>query len=172
MGLSLQLVQAQVPSTALNTIVYIVTFVVGIFPDDGIRWIMSFARRYLPGGHEREEEHYELQLLRGLNRWHAIRLNVEGIDNVHNMANADIYGLIQRTRFSVQQIFDWVDQAVLLIHLRDEKEFEEVQAIGVRGLSDFQVVYRNSSIREALEKILGSNNAVLAAQEQLCHRRF
>ena len=66
----------------------------------------------------------------GLNGWHAIRLSVEGVENVHNLANADIQDLIRNTRFSVQQIFDWVDQAVLLIHLASAEEFSKLQALG------------------------------------------
>ncbi|MEJ2480470.1 MAG: hypothetical protein P8Y78_09895, partial [Acidihalobacter sp.] len=65
-------------------------------------------------------------------------MNVEGIDNVHNLANSDVTDLVRRTKFSVQQLFDWIDQAVLLIHLSSYEEFKAVQALGIRGLSDFQ----------------------------------
>jgi len=132
---------------------YIVAFVVGIFPENGLNWLLSFVRRHFKGIGEIDQS-YQLQKLAGLNRWHAIRLNVEGIDNVYNLANADIYDLVRKTRFTVQQIFDWVNQSILLIHLRSDEEFKAVQQLGVRGFNDFQTIYRNSETRKTLEHIL------------------
>jgi tetratricopeptide (TPR) repeat protein len=141
-----------------NAIIYTLAFVVGIFPENGLNWILSFARRYMPNDIEDIDLSFPLTRLSGLNRWHAIRLNVEGIDNVHNLANSDVTDLVRRTKFSVQQLFDWIDQAVLLIHLSSYEEFKAVQALGIRGLSDFQTVFLNTDTRLALENILGSNH--------------
>ena len=135
--------------------IYVLTFVIGIFPENGMEWILSFAGQFIPQMGKSVERNHDLQRLKGLNRWHAIRLNVEGIDNVHNLANADLYELVRATKFTIQQLFDWVDQAVLLTHLKNEQEFDAIQELGVHGLSDFQVVYRNTSVRSALENILG-----------------
>lgn len=151
-------------SGALTVVIYTLVFVIGIFPENGLDWILSFARRYIPSDADAKAMSYELQWLQGLNRWHAIRLNVEGIDNVHNLANADVIDLVQRTRFSVQQIFDWIDQAVLLIHLRDLEEFRSVQCLGIRGLSDFQAVYHNSETMLAVEEALKGANGVTGKQ--------
>ncbi len=150
---------------ALNVVIYTLAFVIGIFPENGLNWIISFARRYMTDNSGAEQEKsYELQSLQGLNRWHAIRLNVEGIDNVHNLANADVIDLVQRTKFSVQQIFDWIDQAVLLIHLSTLEEFHNVQALSIRGLSDFQAAYQNSETLQALEIALKERNQVSGKQ--------
>jgi hypothetical protein len=123
--------------SAGHSVLYAFTFLVGIFPENGLSWLLSFLRRYLPRGAGEIDSSYELQKLAGLNRWHSIRLNVEGIDNVYNLANVDIHDLVQRTKFSVQQLFDWVDQALLLIHLKSYEEFAKVQQLACGVTSTF-----------------------------------
>jgi tetratricopeptide (TPR) repeat protein len=138
-------------------LIYVLTFVVGIFPEDGLQWVFSFARRFLNRSEQGSE--YELVNLSGVNRWQAIRLSIEGIDNVHNLANADHYSLIQDTRFSVQQIFDWIDQSILFIHLRNLTEFQAVQSLGIRGLSDFLLVYGNQNLRQVVAAVLSDGGS-------------
>jgi len=178
--LGLGLAETGSDSPLARNIVYILSFVVGIFPENGLDWVVSLARQRLPRAGEMTAEerqrwsidsNYPLQLLKGLNRWHAIRLNVEGIDNVHNLANADLPELIRKTRFSVQQLVDWVDQAVLLIHLRNYDEFVRVQELGIRGLSDFQGVYRNSRVRDRLARVLDDEPAAAASDKAAETRR-
>ncbi len=160
MAFPIQNEAANLGGGVLLATLYTLAFVIGIFPENGMSWILSFARRYFPSDTSDKEPSYELQTLQGLNRWHAIRLNVEGIDNVHNLANVDVSDLVQRTQFSVQQIFDWIDQAVLLIHLSSLDEFRSVQGLGIRGLSDFQAAYQNSETAQALEVALKAVNNV------------
>lgn len=146
----------------LTTASYVVAFVVGIFPEKGLSWLFSFAGRVLKR-FDREDNNQTsmpLRSLSGLTNWHAIRFNVEGIDNVHNLANADVNQLIRRTRFTVQQIFDWVDQAILAIHLNDVQAFIGLQRHGIRGFSDFQMVYLNDETRQALAQWLSPNGNV------------
>lgn len=177
--LSLGLAETASENPLARNIVFIISFVVGIFPENGLDWIVSLARQRLPRSGEMTEaerkrwtidSNYPLQLLKGLNRWHAIRLNVEGIDNVHNLANADLPELIRSTRFSVQQLVDWVDQAVLLIHLRNYDEFVKVQELGIRGLSDFQGVYRNGQVRDRLARVL-DDEPLAAPDDQVAAAR-
>jgi tetratricopeptide (TPR) repeat protein len=139
-----------------TTLTYAAAFVVGIFPEDGLNWLISIVGRFVPMKTQRQDKQLPLQTLAGLTNWHAFRLTLEGIQNVQNLASADIDAIVRRTRFGVQQIFDWIDQAVLAIHLNDEATFHTLQRAGIRGFSDFQSMYLDDETRSALDYLLGS----------------
>ena len=65
------------------------------------------------------ESKYTLDGLDGLTVWHQSRLEEEDIENIPNMATADIVDLLVNTRFPAGRIIDWVDQAILLTYLRE-----------------------------------------------------
>lgn len=152
----------------LQTASYAVAFVVGVFPEKGLSWLFSFAGRVLKrfDSEDNNQTSMPLRSLSGLTNWHALRFNVEGIDNVHNLANADVNQLIRRTRFTVQQIFDWVDQAILAIHLNDVQAFANLQKHGIRGFSDFQMVYQNDETRQALAQWLSPQGNVKDGEQR------
>jgi hypothetical protein len=68
--------------------------------------------------------------LDGLTVWHESRLEEEDIENVPNMATADVAGLLVSTPYSPERVVDWVDQAILLTQLGPPK------ARGVSGRTD------------------------------------
>ena len=92
-------------------------FAVGVFPVvvwQIIRNIMIKIFRYaLPS----LDSQLPLDCLDGLTVWHEARLEEEDIENVPNMATADIVGLLVSTRLPPDRIVDWVDQAILLTYL-------------------------------------------------------
>jgi hypothetical protein len=55
--------------------------------------------------------------LDGLTVWHESRLEEEDIENVPNMATADIPDLLVSTPYAPERVVDWVDQAILLTQL-------------------------------------------------------
>lgn len=66
------------------------------------------------------EQVLPLSDLGGLTVWHQARLEEEDVENVHNMASADIVDLMLSTRFPPHRIIDWIDQAVLLSYIAGE----------------------------------------------------
>jgi hypothetical protein len=65
------------------------------------------------------ESKFTLDGLDGLTVWHQSRLEEEDIENIPNMATADIVDLLVNTRLPAGRIVDWVDQAILLTYLRE-----------------------------------------------------
>jgi len=55
--------------------------------------------------------------LDGLTVWHEARLEEEDIENIPNMATADLVELLLNTRFPPERIIDWTDQAILYTQL-------------------------------------------------------
>jgi hypothetical protein len=62
---------------------------------------------------------HPLTALEDLTIWDDTRLYQEGIQNVHALATADLERLVLNTPFPAQQLVDWVDQALLYIHVKD-----------------------------------------------------
>jgi hypothetical protein len=100
----------------------VVAFAVGAFPDiawqfvgsafkkfPGVSWALPSLKTGIP-----------LSVIDGLTVWHEARLEEEDIENVPNLATADVVDLFLNTKFPPHRIIDWVDQAILLTYLGDD----------------------------------------------------
>lgn len=103
--------------------------------------------------------------LDGLTVWHEARFEEEDIENIPNMATADIVDLMINTRFPPDRIIDWVDQAILYTHLGHEERKKGgeptrrdlLRAHGIRTASALVEVYNRSEAhgdRAELEQVL------------------
>jgi len=96
--------------------ILIISFVIGVFPM--FLWqLISGALKKLPGmslALPNLKKVLPLSDLDGLTVWHEARLREEDVENVHNMASADIVDLILSTRFPPHRIIEWIDQSILL----------------------------------------------------------
>jgi uncharacterized membrane protein len=144
-------------------------FVIGVFPrvawqiiQEATKALMKrlkFASWVLP----RIESRLPLSDLDGLTVWHESRLEEEDIENIPNMARADIVDLMISTRFSPDRIIDWVDQAILFTHLGpDQKKDRRRGFLRLQGIFTAtsliqafkQAQSRSQSEADELEKIL------------------
>jgi len=127
--------QATQAATGLGAgILAIVAFSLGYFPHLAIRWFDQVAHTALGMGQRRANE-LPLGLIDGISQLHETRLRDEGIDNVQNLASAPIGDLLINTRFSAQQLIEWVDQAALYLYL-DPNEIVSFRRGGARCISD------------------------------------
>jgi hypothetical protein len=95
----------------------VIAFVVGVFPLVAWQVIRSLAAKLFKFTLPTLEPTLGLSHLDGLTVWHESRLEEEDIENVANMATADIVDLMVNTRIPAGRIVDWVDQAILLTQL-------------------------------------------------------
>ena len=96
--------------------------------------------------------------LDGLTVWHESRLEEEDIENVPNMATADIAGLLVSTPYSPERVVDWVDQAILLTQLgpakargatgRTDPVLSLLRARGIRSASALAAAARSPGAAE------------------------
>jgi len=56
----------------------------------------------------------ELQQVCGINIWKEYRLEEEGIEEVQNLATADVIELAVKTHYNLRTLIDWIDQAIVL----------------------------------------------------------
>ncbi len=95
----------------------LLAFIVGVFPVVVWQVIRNLGQSLFQIVLPTLKSSLPLAELDGLTVWHESRLEEEDIENVPNMANADIVDLVVNTRFPANRVIDWVDQAILLTQL-------------------------------------------------------
>ena len=82
--------------------------------------------------------------LDGLNVWYESRLLEEGIEDMQNLATADLVDVILNTRIPVDRLIDWVDQSLLYMHLGKSKrrvgesDRDKLRRFGIRTATDLE----------------------------------
>jgi hypothetical protein len=129
-------------------------FIVGVFPQVALQALETLIarpfRKRIPSLHS----DYPLSDLDGLNIWYETRLLEEGIEDMQNLATANIVDMMLRTRVPVDRLVDWIDQAHLFLRARGddgqgESETERkatssrsrLRRLGVRTATDLQDVF-------------------------------
>jgi hypothetical protein len=152
-------------------------FVIGVFPrvawqiiqkvtKDAFGLLLSSLKTELP-----------VNELDGLTVWHEARLEEEDIENIPNMATADIVDLMLNTRIPSDRIIDWVDQAILYTHLGPEEKKDNVETRRdilrvhcIRTASGLVEAYNRSSNHgdlDKFEKILPSADGARSPMRSL-----
>jgi hypothetical protein len=112
--------------------------------------------------------------LAGLTVWHESRLEEEDIENVPNMATADIPSLLVSTPYSPERLVDWVDEAILRTQLDAGKgsgagsALAELRTHGIRTASALVAAARSAGAAEVHRALdgrgrPGATEALLAA---------
>jgi hypothetical protein len=98
---------------------WVLAFFTGVFPDTAIRYLREFlmsrnsVRQVLPSLYERAP----LTDLEGIDVYDRSRLEDEGVTNIEALAHSDLVELMLQTRIPAARLVDWVDQAILYLHL-------------------------------------------------------
>jgi hypothetical protein len=116
-----QLLGAVAPATEAA-----IAFMVGFFPVIAFQALQRAAAVTLRVFVPQLTPDYPLNQLDGLNVWYEARLVEEGIEDMQNLATANLVDVILHTRVPVGRLVDWVDQAKLYLHLdRAERGYQE-----------------------------------------------
>jgi len=109
--------------SALETGLFVVAFIIGIFPETGMTLIQDQFR--LITKQSQEKDTFSLTRLEGMNLYDRARLLEEGIENIENLAHHNLMELIVRTRITTPRLVDMFDQAILYLHLGLETNDED-----------------------------------------------
>jgi hypothetical protein len=127
-------------------------FVIGVFPRTAWQFLQGATKRFTPSA-ILPSLHTDLPIsdLDGLTVWHEARLEDEDIENVPNMATADLLELMLNTRFAPERLVDWADQAILYTYLGSgaggeskEARREKLRAHGIRTATALVELYRKA----------------------------
>jgi len=153
----------------------IFAFVIGVFPRTLWQLIEAMLKKFptvsffLPS----VESDQRLSELDGMTIWTETRLDEEDVENVPNMATADMISLLLQTKFPEDRLIKWIDQAILLTYLgpaskkKDNGEPSSRDILASNGIttaSELMVAYNDAASddakRTALEKLLGDNHSL------------
>jgi hypothetical protein len=116
LGLALVVIKAQLPVGGEPALYFSIGFLSNIF----LQWIIDSSLKVLNIGKPKQAD-LPLQMVRGINIWKEYRLEEEGIENVQNLATADVVDLVVRTHYNFRTLIDWIDQSILLSRLTDDQ---------------------------------------------------
>lgn len=116
-------------------------FVIGVFPIVGLKAIQSLIALPLRSLLPSLKKEYPLSDLDGLNIWYESRLLEEGIEDMQNLATANIVDVMLRTRVPVDRLVDWIDQAILDLRVKDgeaDSARQTLRRLGIRTATDLE----------------------------------
>jgi hypothetical protein len=134
----------------------ILAFGLGFFPLLAVQWLYNIVTKAFNAREQRSDD-LPLGLLDGVSTMHEIRLRDLGIDNIQNLAAADLSLLLINTPFTAQVVIDWVDQAILYLYL-EQNEIQSFRQAQVRTVSDFREVWKPMYERDIPERVLKSES--------------
>jgi tetratricopeptide (TPR) repeat protein len=126
------------PASALpvQEILPLAAFAIGYLPDLGIRWVLSAASRLLGNLNLTENS---LGSINGISIWHETRLRESGIDNTQNLEACDVRELLLSSRFSAQQLMNWIDQAILVTNVSSDL-LRELNHHGIQNITTLRMI--------------------------------
>ena len=146
-----------------NSVARVLAFVSGIVPATGLHWLRDHMRlRVLSRSPALQDEVAPLTDLEGIDLYDRTRLADEGITNVQALAHHNLVELMLNTRIPVPRLVDWVDQAILYLHVvapanamtskrpRDEDPYallRRLRTYGIRTATDLIFVARRAERR-------------------------
>lgn len=95
-------------------------FSIGFLANIILDWVLEKTLKLLDIGQPKQVD-LPLQMVRGITIWKEYRLEEESIENVQNLATADVVDLAVRTHYNARTLIDWIDQAIVLARLTDDQ---------------------------------------------------
>ncbi len=154
-----------------NAAAFVLAFVIGIFPDTALGLINDFMKQRLGGAIPALQEEHPLTKLEGVTLYDQARLLEEGVENVESLAHHNLVELMLRTRIPTPRLVDFVDQAILYLHLRGASAaatgatasaLAVLRGYGIRTATDFEQAHAAAQVRQqdtALLALLDEPNA-------------
>lgn len=127
-------------------------FAIGVFPHIGWQALQALIKLPMKLVLPSLSQQYPLSDLDGLNIWYESRLLEEGIEDMQNLATANLVDVMLNTRIPVERLVDWVDQSLLYLRVDKGKDNEDtsdrarLRRYGVRTATDLEDVFRGSKM--------------------------
>lgn len=115
----------------------LLVFLVGMFPQRGIKWITSKINLSTYDQHPSVEP-LPLDMIEGMTTYDKDRLEEMGIDSCYDLATADFIPLLLKTPYGSRELINWLLQAKLCV--RFGAAVEELRKQGFRTIADLEGV--------------------------------
>lgn len=113
----------------------IVFFMIGYFPERVITFLDDKMNKYL-GIRKATHTPIPLSMVQGLSAEKALKLREIGIEDVQNLAVADVDKLRNNLPFNKAMLCDWIAQSILILYFVDD--IKNLHDSGVRTILDLQ----------------------------------
>jgi hypothetical protein len=152
-------------ATGESGAVLALAFVFGYTPDEFFTWLKRTFRSTLPKGALKSPT-LPLSDLEGIDLYDLSRLESEGIVNIQGLAHHELMELIIETRIPVPRLIDWVDQAILYLHVTGGPSNDargKLRDYGIRTATDLLQSWTQAEDRGpdeliAFKKLLGGES--------------
>ncbi len=125
---------AQVLLPTSDGVLIVTVFLLGMFPQRGVRWLTG--KIGLSGGDNHPTvRNLSLNMIEGMTSYDIFRLEELGIDTCYDLASADFIPLLLKTSYGARELIDWLLQAKLCVCFGDATG--ELRARGIRTITDF-----------------------------------
>jgi hypothetical protein len=111
----------------------ILVFLVGMFPQQGLRWLKS--KIGFDSNNHPSVRPLPLNMIEGMTSYDIYRMEELGIDTCYDLANADFVPLLLKTSYGARELIDWLLQAKLCVRFGDDTF--ELRERGIRTVTDF-----------------------------------
>lgn len=150
-----------------SSIKLVTAFLIGIVPEEFFTLLKEQLRGRGPDRLVPESEKHPLTKLEGIDLYDRARLEQEGIVNVESYAHYDLIHLVLETQIPVPRLVDWMDQAILYLHIIEEPTQEkserkvmtreQLRQYGIRTTTDLLTCWKAAEDRQkAAEKQPGN----------------
>ena len=114
------------------------------------------ARASCSGSPTRRRWSSPLDTVEGIDDVHADLLTEYGVSTVQHLATAEPGELCERTLLPMDRVSDWIDQAILIAHLK--KQIIAARSLGIRSSIDLVMIYERAivSADSPMSKLLDS----------------
>jgi len=143
---------SQFLSPTSDGVLILTVFLVGMFPQRGVRWLTSKIGFSGSNGHPSVRE-LPLNMIEGMTSYDVFRFEELGIDTCYDMANADFVPLLLKTSYSARELIDWLLQAKLCVRFGEATA--ELRLRGIRTITDF------ASLEEDQLEILAKETSLM-----------
>jgi hypothetical protein len=126
-------------------------FLIGFFPELGLRALrqgLAGVMRALPIG---TDERFPLRQLDGVTIWVQARFLEEGIEDMQNLATANLVDLMLHTRMPISRLVDWIDQSFLYLRVGNGNGRSAKTGTGTADESGDRKLLRRYGIRTATD---------------------
>lgn len=124
-------------------------FLIGIFPHIGLQALLTIVKAPIKRLVPTLSSRYPLSDLDGLNIWYESRLLEEGVEDMENLATANLVDILLNTRIPVERLIDWIDQSLLYLHLPSTEPDKnnpirvKLRQFGIRTETDLEDLFKS-----------------------------
>lgn len=116
-------------------ILIVTAFLVGMFPQQGIRWLANKVSIIQQERHP-SVRNLPLSMIEGMTSYDIFRLEELGIDTCYDLATADFIPMLLKTSYGARELIDWILQAKLCVRFGDATT--ELRQRGIRTITDLE----------------------------------